>query len=111
VQTQPRDKARGRGISEEHLPRIFEKFYKVPRLENADVPGAGLGLALVREIAELHGGSVTVTSKVNTVPRLPCAFLWAKPPDCTLDRQRSKFRGRSNGARDAIPAEDSRSRR
>jgi len=66
VQTQPRDKARGRGISEEHLPRIFEKFYKVPRLENADVPGAGLGLALVREIAELHGGSVTVTSKVNT---------------------------------------------
>lgn len=55
----------GRGISEEHLPRIFEKFYKVPRLEDADVPGSGLGLALVREVAELHGGTVTVTSKLN----------------------------------------------
>lgn len=55
----------GRGISEEHLPRIFEKFYKVPRLEDADVPGSGLGLALVREIAELHGGSIIVSSNVN----------------------------------------------
>ena len=56
---------RGYGIPEADLPRIFEKFYRVPRVEDAGVPGAGLGLALVREIAELHGGSVTVESKVN----------------------------------------------
>jgi len=56
---------RGCGIPEADLTRIFEKFYRVPRVEDADIPGTGLGLALVREIAELHGGRVNVESKVN----------------------------------------------
>ena len=56
----------GYGISPHDLTRIFEKFYRVPRVEDAGVPGTGLGLALVREIAELHGGSVTVKSAVGT---------------------------------------------
>jgi len=55
----------GYGISEQDLNRIFDKFYRVPRVQDAGVPGTGLGLALVREIAELHGGSVTVVSKLN----------------------------------------------
>lgn len=55
----------GYGISEANLPRIFEKFYRVPRVQDAGVPGTGLGLTLVREIAELHGGSVAVKSEVN----------------------------------------------
>jgi PAS domain S-box-containing protein len=55
----------GCGISEQDSSRIFDKFYKVSHLEHADVPGAGLGLALVREIAELHGGSVNVSSKLK----------------------------------------------
>jgi signal transduction histidine kinase/CHASE2 domain-containing sensor protein len=52
----------GYGIPAASLARIFEKFYRVPRVEDADVPGTGLGLALVREIVELHGGRVTVKS-------------------------------------------------
>jgi two-component system phosphate regulon sensor histidine kinase PhoR len=56
---------RGCGIPAESLPNIFEKFYRVPRLENMEVNGTGLGLALVREIAELHGGRVTVQSKTG----------------------------------------------
>jgi signal transduction histidine kinase len=55
----------GYGIPEPDLTRVFEKFYRVPRMEDAGVPGTGLGLALVREIAELHGGTVSVTSKVG----------------------------------------------
>jgi len=55
----------GYGIPDADLSRIFEKFYRVPRVQDADVPGTGLGLALVREIAELHGGSVSVVSKVD----------------------------------------------
>lgn len=53
----------GCGVSPEFLPHIFEKFYRVPRAANADVPGAGLGLSLVREVAELHNGATTVESQ------------------------------------------------
>lgn len=56
----------GYGIPEESLNRVFEKFYRVPRVEDVDVPGTGLGLALVREIAELHGGSVAIRSTVGS---------------------------------------------
>jgi PAS domain S-box-containing protein len=55
----------GYGIPEADLERVFDKFYRVPRVQDADVPGTGLGLALVREIAELHHGSVSVRSEVN----------------------------------------------
>ncbi|HEY8461809.1 MAG TPA: ATP-binding protein, partial [Blastocatellia bacterium] len=53
----------GCGVAPEFLPHIFEKFYRVPRAANADVPGAGLGLSLVREVAELHNGTVKVESQ------------------------------------------------
>ncbi|MDX2041555.1 MAG: CHASE2 domain-containing protein [Acidobacteriota bacterium] len=56
----------GCGIPPESLPRVFEKFYRVPAVENADVPGTGLGLTLVREISERHGGKVTAESKPGT---------------------------------------------
>jgi two-component system phosphate regulon sensor histidine kinase PhoR len=56
---------RGYGIPTADLERVFEKFYRVPRVQDAGVPGTGLGLALVREIAELHHGSVSVRSEVN----------------------------------------------
>jgi signal transduction histidine kinase/CHASE2 domain-containing sensor protein len=52
----------GYGIPPEDVERIFEKFYRVPRLQDADVPGTGLGLTFVREIVELHGGTVSVRS-------------------------------------------------
>jgi signal transduction histidine kinase/CHASE2 domain-containing sensor protein len=53
----------GYGIAPELQARIFEKFYRIPRVEDADAPGAGLGLAMVREIAELHAGRVMVESE------------------------------------------------
>jgi two-component system, OmpR family, phosphate regulon sensor histidine kinase PhoR len=55
----------GYGIPEADIARVFDKFYRVPRVQDADVPGTGLGLALVREIAELHHGSISVRSEVN----------------------------------------------
>jgi PAS domain S-box-containing protein len=55
----------GCGIPAESLPHVFEKFYRVPDIEQADIHGAGLGLALVREIAERHSGRVTVTSEIG----------------------------------------------
>jgi PAS domain S-box-containing protein len=55
----------GYGIPPEYQTSIFEKFFRVPRMEDAETPGTGLGLALVREIAELHGGRVTVESETG----------------------------------------------
>ncbi len=55
----------GYGIPADAIHRIFEKFYRVPCVEDIDVNGTGLGLAFVREIVELHGGRVSVKSDVN----------------------------------------------
>ncbi|MGV8083729.1 MAG: sensor histidine kinase [Coriobacteriia bacterium] len=55
----------GPGISAEHLPRIFERFYRIDRARTRDGGGTGLGLALVRHVAERSGGSVEVRSEVG----------------------------------------------
>jgi signal transduction histidine kinase len=52
----------GIGIDAAEHARIFERFYRVPGPETDRIPGTGLGLTLVRHIAEAHGGRVTVRS-------------------------------------------------
>jgi signal transduction histidine kinase len=52
----------GIGIAPEEQVRIFEKFYRVSTPETQPIPGTGLGLALVAQIAIAHGGRVTVDS-------------------------------------------------
>jgi heavy metal sensor kinase len=55
----------GHGIEPEHLPHLFERFYRTDWARAKDAGGTGLGLAIIKEIAEAHGGTVSVTSQVN----------------------------------------------
>ena len=52
----------GQGISESHLPNLFDRFYRVDVARTPNRGGAGLGLAIVKQIVEAHGGVIGVTS-------------------------------------------------
>jgi signal transduction histidine kinase len=69
----------GPGIEPQHLPWIFERFYRVDRVRPRQEGSTGLGLAIVKQIAEAHGGKV----QVRSTPGMGSAFtvtLPAQPP-------------------------------
>src|SRR6185369_17862065 len=80
----------GTGIPSEELPRVFERFHRVESSRGRTFEGTGIGLALVRELARLHGGTVDVTSSLGrgstftvTIPlgkdHLPADRIQTKP--------------------------------
>ena len=56
-------KDNGLGVPRDALPRLFEKFYRVRCDDRKDIIGTGLGLSLVKQIVEVHGGHISVQSE------------------------------------------------
>ena len=65
----------GIGISAEHLPHLFERFYRVNKSRSRSLGGTGLGLAIVKHLVQLHNGSVCVRS----TPGLRTDFIFTLP--------------------------------
>ncbi len=67
----------GSGIDPEHLPKIFDRFYRADRARSQHPQGAGLGLAIVKSIMDLHGGTVAIKSEPDKGTTVTLRFPYA----------------------------------
>lgn len=75
----------GRGISEEHLDRVFERFYRVDKARSKKAGGTGLGLSIVKQILQAHDEPVHVESTLGRGTRFWFELPWAEPIQPALE--------------------------
>jgi two-component system phosphate regulon sensor histidine kinase PhoR len=71
----------GPGISEKHLPRLTERFYRVDKARSRDLGGTGLGLAIVKHIVQAHKGELKIESAIQKGTTVRVILPAAKPAD------------------------------
>lgn len=76
----------GVGISEDQLDRVFDRFWQADTSTQRKYQGVGIGLALVKELMEVQGGSVSVSSEVNKGTTFTLRMPWLEPdPEATVE--------------------------
>jgi len=70
----------GEGIPEEHLPHLFERFYRVDKARDRERGGSGLGLAIAKAILEAHGGEIWAESEVGKGSAFSFSLPASGPP-------------------------------
>jgi PAS domain S-box-containing protein len=83
----------GVGISEDDLPRIFERFHRAEGPRGRSIEGTGIGLALVQELVKLHGGRIEVKSELGEGTIFTVSMPIAGPPN--FEKRPSAWRGDS----------------
>ena len=78
----------GFGIAEKHIPRLFERFYRVDKARSREIGGTGLGLAIVKHLVQAHSGRVWVTSEVGK----GSSFVFALPYSQQHDQMTQSLR-------------------
>ena len=92
----------GTGISAEDLPRIFDRFSRIENAQRRSHEGSGIGLALVRELVEMHGGSIAVESALGEGTTFTVKLPWGQTHLATRSHTRQlreSFRGGGIGGR------------
>lgn len=97
----------GIGIAEEHLPRLFERFYRVDKGRSRSMGGTGLGLAIVKHIASNMGAMIEVHSKFGEGTEFLITFPSAHPPK---DDRRRNYDDLADGPDFSDPANETADR-
>jgi PAS domain S-box-containing protein len=97
----------GIGIAPEDMVRLFQPFVQLDSRLAREYNGTGLGLALVYRMAEMHGGSVTVTSEPGIGSRFTVSLPWNLATELELPDAERPVAGRHRAIRNALIVEDS----
>lgn len=84
----------GEGVAAEHLPHLFERFYRADMARDREGGGAGIGLAIAKALTEAHGGHIDATSRGPGTGTTFTVTVPIQPPTAALDLNKQEFAGR-----------------